>query len=187
MMAALLLAHLFLVRADSPCPSLPFSLDEDPAATGALERILPPSPSYIAESPASAPKSQENKCTNSSASLILTQIADEFRCCICQELMVEAHALACAHTFCRPCVAEWLLKAVAAGKPQTCPTCRTPVSLPPTPVRALDNAIDKVAEVLLTADEREERTQRTTGIDVPLGQALEAAMPASAEDTKWAY
>ncbi|XP_033748862.1 bifunctional apoptosis regulator-like [Pecten maximus] len=46
----------------------------------------------------------------------------DIKCHICYELLVKPSSLACGHTFCRLCLAEWY----NASKRLECPDCRTP-------------------------------------------------------------
>jgi hypothetical protein len=52
----------------------------------------------------------------------LSQLSDEVVCCICHDLMIGAHALPCAHTFCGACIKAWLTQQ------STCPQCRAKVA-----------------------------------------------------------
>jgi len=36
------------------------------------------------------------------------ELAQEFMCSICQEMLFDATMLQCSHTFCRDCVSSWL-------------------------------------------------------------------------------
>ena len=45
-------------------------------------------------------------------------VQNEFKCSICQELMVNATNLSCSHVFCKCCIDEWL------DKNRRCPVCR---------------------------------------------------------------
>jgi len=55
--------------------------------------------------------------------------------------------LACSHSFCTPCLSDYLLKN------EICPLCREPVRREPVRVRTLDEAIDAI----LSESEKEER------------------------------
>jgi hypothetical protein len=42
-------------------------------------------------------------------------VMEELRCAICYEPMVKAHVLTCSHSFCGPCIFQWLHKACVAA------------------------------------------------------------------------
>lgn len=55
-----------------------------------------------------------------------SSIDDEFKCSICNEPFEQATSTPCDHTFCRPCIEQWLQTASGCV---SCPTCREPISL----------------------------------------------------------
>eukprot|EP00743_Colponemidia_sp_Colp-15_P006479 GILK01006974.1.p1 GENE.GILK01006974.1~~GILK01006974.1.p1 ORF type:complete len:344 (+),score=46.13 GILK01006974.1:86-1117(+) len=88
----------------------------------------------------------------------LDDVSEELMCCICQELIVLAHALPCSHSFCKSCITTWLANKQPHN--QTCPGCRAKVTSPPIPVKTLDNAIDLLAKQLLSKVEQKERAEK---------------------------
>lgn len=63
-------------------------------------------------------------------------VAEEFACAICQEVMVAPQLLQCSHSFCGPCLYNWLERKLE------CPVCRTNVDTMPYSVRAVDKMIE---------------------------------------------
>jgi hypothetical protein len=51
-----------------------------------------------------------------------TMSQTEFLCSVCYELMVDPTTLNCGHSFCRSCLASWVLSSNSSN----CPSCRQP-------------------------------------------------------------
>ena len=79
----------------------------------------------------------------------------ELKCAVCYDFFFNACTLECSHSFCQPCVEEWL------HKKHECPVCRTAVEAPPNRSNHLDNMVQK----LMDNDERIafERRKRVHG------------------------
>merc|ERR1719228_1112375 len=75
----------------------------------------------------------------------------ELQCAICTELLIEATALNCSHSFCHYCIKEW------RKQKQECPVCRKRIT---TETRALvlDSYIDRMVQHL--SDEMKERRKQ---------------------------
>lgn len=73
---------------------------------------------------------------------VMDQMEDEFSCIVCQELIIRATTLACAHSFCEYCLYSWLKKR------NSCPVCRCTVETQPIRSIVLDNAISKMVEAM---------------------------------------
>eukprot|EP00958_Prasinococcus_capsulatus_P013329 scaffold1369_cov396-Prasinococcus_capsulatus_cf.AAC.4 len=71
------------------------------------------------------------------------EIKQELECPICYQLMVCSHGLLCGHTFCGPCIFNWL----RSSRKHTCPICREQVRGPPYPSLVLDKLVQQHAEV----------------------------------------
>ncbi|KAK3677527.1 E3 ubiquitin ligase [Recurvomyces mirabilis] len=56
-------------------------------------------------------------------------ISETLRCAICSRWMYEPYGLACGHTYCYSCLAQWL----GGNQKKTCPDCRTVITQQPTP------------------------------------------------------
>lgn len=68
-----------------------------------------------------------------------TEIEEEFKCPICQELLLESSSLqGCTHTFCRRCITEWYKSS------KNCPSCRKPILKKPIRNLAIDNILEKL-------------------------------------------
>jgi len=80
-------------------------------------------------------------------------VAEEFTCSICQELMLCAMTIECSHSFCSPCISNWL------ERKKQCPVCRENISKPAVRSRNLDNIITKLVEKF-TSKDKEEWEQR---------------------------
>ena len=59
-----------------------------------------------------------------------SDIMNEFRCCLCHELMRQPIVLSCSHRFCWQCTAQASAVASTEGE-WCCPTCRRPQVLNP--------------------------------------------------------
>ncbi|KAL0478963.1 hypothetical protein AKO1_007853 [Acrasis kona] len=84
---------------------------------------------------------------------IMGDIEQEFTCAICQELIVSATTLQCSHTFCKPCLAEWI------KQKKVCPVCRKILTKPPTRNLTMENVLDKLMKNL-SKEEQESRLRR---------------------------
>jgi len=68
-----------------------------------------------------------------------------------------------------------------SGGSKTCPTCRAKIVANPTPVRSLDNVIERIAATALTEEEREERKERIkAAADIKLPHEMSASSRRSA-------
>jgi hypothetical protein len=64
----------------------------------------------------------------------------ELKCAVCYDFFLNACTLECSHSFCQPCVEEWL------HKKHECPICRAAVEAPPNPSNHLDNMVKKIMD-----------------------------------------
>ena len=90
---------------------------------------------------------QESESERTSAE----RMKEEFVCQFCLFALVAPLTLACSHSFCSQCLADWW----QAGN-DSCISCRQPVVLPPIRALSLENAIAH----LLQGDELDEWKQR---------------------------
>lgn len=95
-------------------------------------------------------------------------ITEEFQCSICSDLIYEASALACSHTFCRSCLEQWFKTKLE------CPLCRMPQSNDARPVRALDAAIDVLVSATFSPIQKAERATRVSRVQATAVRALVA-------------
>ena len=64
----------------------------------------------------------------------------QLQCAVCSEVLVEATALSCGHTFCRHCITVWKAKSA------TCPVCRADIRHM-APCKVMDEYMDKTGNV----------------------------------------
>ncbi|CAH1407425.1 unnamed protein product [Nezara viridula] len=74
-------------------------------------------------------------------SQIIETLDREMLCSICNDIIYEATALNCRHTFCRFCLIEW------KKKKKECPVCRTKIKTETRPL-VIDSFIDKLADTI---------------------------------------
>jgi len=115
-------------------------------------------------------KNSKNDSEMSSRQKILSNLEEtmesELQCAICTELLIEATALNCSHSFCQYCIKEW------RKKKNDCPVCRKKIT---TETRALvlDSYIDKMVAQL--GDEMKERRKE----NVKFREEQKAGKPAA--------
>lgn len=83
-------------------------------------------------------------------------LCEEYTCAICQSLVLDAHTV-CEdeHIFCRTCLLQWLENS------RTCPGCRKPAFCEnPLRLRVINNAVEKLAPMALSADLLSQRKER---------------------------
>lgn len=82
-------------------------------------------------------------------------IQNEFKCSICQELMVNATNLSCSHVFCKCCIDEWL------ERNRRCPVCRKGIrsSSKRHHVLPIDNFLQLYFTKFGTSEQQAERTR----------------------------
>jgi len=151
--------------------------------------LAPADASAAAAVALAAPARSGSTVASDARKQMASELSEEFCCAICCELIVQAHALSCAHTFCRSCLAMWLATPSSAGASggKSCPTCRARITADPVPVRTLDAAIDLVARTGLSEDEQRERKEKQAEaakvqmpkIAAPAAPAAAAAVPAA--------
>lgn len=74
---------------------------------------------------------------------------DEFTCSICQELLLDARTLDCAHTFCATCLEEW------RKQKAECPICRKKIDKPALRALNLDSIVSRLVAKLTPEDKQE--------------------------------
>ena len=67
----------------------------------------------------------------------------QLQCAVCSEVLVEATALSCGHTFCRHCITVWKAKSA------TCPVCRADIRHM-APCKVMDEYTDKLYEQFIS-------------------------------------
>lgn len=70
----------------------------------------------------------------------LSSLKDEVKCAICYDYFFNACTLQCSHSFCQPCIEEWL------HKKHECPVCRSAVESKPNRSNQLDNMVQLVMD-----------------------------------------
>lgn len=70
---------------------------------------------------------------------LLDYAEDQFQCCICTEMIIDAVTLNCSHTFCSYCILQW------KDKKSICPICRVKIRVE-LPTKIVDSFIDKLVE-----------------------------------------
>ena len=90
---------------------------------------------------------------NLNAELLSNIINNEFKCSICQELIVTATNLKCSHTFCKVCIDEWL------ERNKKCPVCRTFISTKSNHVLPIDNFLALYFSNFTSTEQQEDRTR----------------------------
>ena len=70
----------------------------------------------------------------------LSSLKDEVKCAICYDFFFNACTLQCSHSFCQPCIEEWL------HKKHECPVCRSAVESKPNRSNQLDNMVQLVMD-----------------------------------------
>jgi len=65
------------------------------------------------------------------------ELRDLITCKICVSLMYEPYMIACGHTFCYSCLAQWFCTHKAN---KTCPDCRASVKQQPAPAYVVSEA-----------------------------------------------
>jgi hypothetical protein len=97
--------------------------------------------------------------THSSTELSLARILnDEFSCNCCLELLKRPVTLACGHSFCQLCLANWYL----ASLNNTCPSCRQEWKSLPKVNSKLKSSIEKLARYELTLPSMSSTNQRSS-------------------------
>lgn len=91
--------------------------------------------------------------------LDVAELHSELACAVCQDWLVHAATLRCAHAFCWRCIDDWLLKGHFE-----CPVCRGHVAQEPCRSRALDAVVRK-AVGRCVEQEREEYEGRCKAAD----------------------
>ena len=67
----------------------------------------------------------------------------QLQCAVCTEVLVEATAVSCGHTFCRHCITVWKAKSA------TCPVCRADIRHM-APCKMMDEYTDKLYEQFIS-------------------------------------
>ena len=67
----------------------------------------------------------------------------QLQCAVCSEVLVEATAVSCGHTFCRHCITVWKAKSA------TCPVCRADIRHM-APCKMMDEYTDKLYEQFIS-------------------------------------
>lgn len=82
-------------------------------------------------------------------------VQNEFKCSICQELIINASGLSCSHVFCKCCIDEWL------GENRRCPVCRKDIrsSSRRHHVLPIDNFLQLYFTKFGTSEQQAERTR----------------------------
>eukprot|EP01080_Neovahlkampfia_damariscottae_P012752 gene12752-7028_t len=74
---------------------------------------------------------------------IITKIEDEFKCPICQELLIHSTTIvSCSHTFCLDCLKEWF------KSNKNCPVCRKRILKKPTNNVIVDKYIESLGNLI---------------------------------------
>lgn len=68
---------------------------------------------------------------------MLEYAEDQFQCCICTEMIINAVTLNCSHTFCSFCIRQW------KERKNYCPICRIKIRLQ-LPTKIIDTFLDKL-------------------------------------------
>ena len=89
----------------------------------------------------------------SSTEALFSIVQNEFKCSICQELVVNASGLSCSHVFCKACIDEWL------DKNKRCPVCRKGIKSKLHHVLSIDNFLQLYFAKFGTSEQRAERTR----------------------------
>jgi DNA repair exonuclease SbcCD ATPase subunit len=74
---------------------------------------------------------------------------EEFTCSICQELLLDARTLECAHSFCSSCLDDW------KKQKSECPICRKKIDKPPVRALNIDSIVSKLVTKLPQDDKQE--------------------------------
>ena len=70
----------------------------------------------------------------------MSSLKDEVKCAVCYDFFFDACTLKCSHSFCQPCIEEWL------HKKHECPVCRSAVESKPNRSNQLDNMVQLVMD-----------------------------------------
>lgn len=70
----------------------------------------------------------------------MNSLKDEVKCAVCYDYFFNACTLQCSHSFCQPCIEEWL------HKKHECPVCRAKVESRPNRSNQLDNMVQLVMD-----------------------------------------
>jgi hypothetical protein len=110
--------------------------------------LLPKNNSTDEPNPTTTGDKEENENNlNSRNDLNLVKILnDEFSCSCCLELLKRPVTLACGHSFCQICLANWFL----AASNTTCPSCRHEWKTMPKVNFKLKSSIEKLVKYELT-------------------------------------
>eukprot|EP00727_Mastigamoeba_balamuthi_P004165 m51a1_g13746 putative fha domain containing protein (296) ;mRNA; f:192183-193070 len=95
----------------------------------------------------------------------LPKLLENLNCTICQDLIVTPMTLACSHSFCRACIAEW------RQHKNECPVCRARIDAAPVMSLALNNAILCVVDELPAADREAYRSRQAEAASQAQAQA----------------
>lgn len=107
----------------------------------------------------------ENIATSIWNKSMLDYAEDQFQCCICTEMIINAVTLNCSHTFCSYCILQW------KQRKSYCPICRVKIKVQ-LKTKIIDSFIDKLVsnsstEIQSTRkvlkEEREENEKKLKG------------------------
>jgi len=87
-------------------------------------------------------KEHTRKVETDAKQTVIQTMEDEFTCVICQELLLDATTLPCAHSFCELCLRLWL------KNEKKCPVCRRKLKVKAFRSVVLDSAIEKMIEAM---------------------------------------
>lgn len=74
---------------------------------------------------------------------------EEFTCSICQELLLDACTLECAHSFCSACLEDW------KKRKNECPVCRKKMDKPPVRALNINSIVTKLVSKLPDSEKKE--------------------------------
>ena len=107
------------------------------------------------EQPAVTEQSVSSEPMTNLTETLSSMVQNEFKCSICQELVVNASGLSCSHVFCKCCIDEWL------DKNRRCPVCRKTIkrSTGRHHVLPIDNFLQLYFSKFGTTEQQAERTR----------------------------
>ncbi|KAL0205001.1 hypothetical protein P9112_000308 [Eukaryota sp. TZLM1-RC] len=118
-----------------------------------------PTSTKVSSPPRKISRLQENDDVSLPAQQSVNSNLDSTMCCICHDILVDAHTVDCQHSFCFNCLVMWLL--TNDGKDEiTCPHCRSLITSGPRRSISFNNTIEDFILPILDLEDQESLKER---------------------------